>query len=85
MPKLTKRLVETLPVRTGDYIVFDSEVNGFGVRVMPSGKRSYIVKYRNGGRISNRRTNLVAALRAIPDLSDSFLVSDHACYERREH
>lgn len=50
MPKLTKRLVETLPFRTGDYIVFDSEVNGFGVRVMPSGKRSYIVQYRNGGR-----------------------------------
>lgn len=38
----------------------------------------------NLGRISNRRSSLVAALRALPDLSDSFLVSDHASYERRE-
>lgn len=44
MPKLTKRLVETLPARKGDCIVFDSEVNGFGARVLPSGKRSYIVQ-----------------------------------------
>ena len=33
-----------------DYITFDSEVNGFGVRVPPSGKRSYLVQYRSGGR-----------------------------------
>lgn len=50
MPKLTKRSVEKLPVQTQDYITFDSEVNGFGVRVLPSGKRSYMVQYRSGGR-----------------------------------
>jgi len=50
MPKLTKRTVETLPVRERDYIVFDSEVSGFGVRVLPSGIRSYLVQYRSGGR-----------------------------------
>jgi len=50
MPKLTKRSVETLEVRKSDYIVFDSEVNGFGIRVMPSGRKSYIVQYRQGGR-----------------------------------
>jgi integrase len=50
MPKLTKRSVEKLPVLDQDYITFDSEVNGFGVRVMPSGRRSYMVQYRSGGR-----------------------------------
>ena len=50
MPKLTKRSVEALPVRDQDYITFDAEVNGFGVRVLPSGRRSYLVQYRAGGR-----------------------------------
>jgi integrase len=50
MPKLTKRSVEKLTVRDADYIAFDSEVNGFGVRVLPSGRRSYLVQYRSGGR-----------------------------------
>ena len=50
MPKLTKRGVEKLEVLDADYIVFDSEVNGFGVRVLPSGRKSYLVQYRSGGR-----------------------------------
>lgn len=50
MPKLTKRSVEKLDAHESDYIVFDTEVNGFGVRVLPSGKLSYLVQYRSGGR-----------------------------------
>jgi hypothetical protein len=50
MPRLTKRSVEGLPAEDKDYIVFDSDVNGFGVRIMPSGRRSYLVQYRSGGR-----------------------------------
>lgn len=51
MPKLTKRSVDALPVRQGeDYIVFDDEVSGFGLRVMPSGRKTYMVQYRAGGR-----------------------------------
>lgn len=50
MPKLTKRSVEKLAIREHDYITFDAEVNGFGVRVLPTGKRSYLVQYRSGGR-----------------------------------
>lgn len=50
MPKLTKRSVEKLAIEPKDYIVFDSEVGGFGVRLLPSGRRSYIVQYRSGGR-----------------------------------
>ncbi len=37
MPKLTKRAVEALPVEAKYYFVWDSQIAGFGVRVMPSG------------------------------------------------
>ncbi|WP_127563066.1 site-specific integrase [Nioella ostreopsis] len=50
MPKLTKRTVEALPVKPENYFVWDDEVKGFGVRVMPSGTRTYQVQYRKGGR-----------------------------------
>lgn len=36
--KITKRTVEALKVATKDYIAFDTDLPGFGVRVMPSGE-----------------------------------------------
>ena len=50
MPKLTKRFVDALTVEDKDYIIFDTDVVGFGVRILPSGRKSYLVQYRNGGR-----------------------------------
>ncbi|MBQ0707874.1 site-specific integrase [Ochrobactrum sp. AP1BH01-1] len=48
MPKLTKRIIDTLePSETGEQYLWDSELKGFGVRMMPSGVGSYIIKYRN--------------------------------------
>ena len=47
MAKLTKKLVETLEVRDKDYVVWDSQTPGFGVRIRPTGRRVYILKYRN--------------------------------------
>jgi hypothetical protein len=48
--KLTKRTVESLKVREKDHIAFDVELPGFGVRVMPSGKRFFLIQYRRHGR-----------------------------------
>ena len=48
--KLTKRFVEALPVGEKDRIVFDGDLPGFGVRVMPSGRRFFLVQYRHEGR-----------------------------------
>jgi len=48
--KLTKRTVEALKVEEKDYIAFDAELPGFGVRVMPSGRRFFLVQYRRHGR-----------------------------------
>lgn len=56
MPKLTKRTVNSLKPGEADYFVWDSEIIGFGLRVMPSGARTYQVQYRSGGR--TRRVGL---------------------------
>jgi hypothetical protein len=48
MPKITKRLIDALMPRPGTEIyVWDSELKGYGVRMMPSGIASYVLKYRN--------------------------------------
>jgi hypothetical protein len=41
--KITKRTVEALRAATKDYIAFDTDLPGFGVRVMPSGRRFFLV------------------------------------------
>lgn len=46
MPRLTKRHVESLTTEARDYTVWDDELPGFGIRVWPSGKRVYVLKYR---------------------------------------
>ena len=48
--KLSKRVVDRLEARARDYIIFDGELPGFGVRVMPNGKRFYLIQYRRHGR-----------------------------------
>lgn len=46
--KLTKRIVESIkPNKTEELLVWDSEIRGFGLRVYPSGRRTYFVQYRN--------------------------------------
>lgn len=50
MFKLTKRSVEGLSIEAKDYLVWDRDVRGFGVRVYPSGKKTYLVQYRAGRR-----------------------------------
>lgn len=50
MTKLTKRFVETVGPQSKGHVVWDDEFAGFGLRVYPSGKRSYIVQYRSRGR-----------------------------------
>jgi integrase len=56
MPKLTKRLVDASETRPTEYFVWDSEIPGFGLRVLPSGRKGYVVQYRAGRR--SRRISL---------------------------
>lgn len=50
MVKLTKRTVEAAKPQVKDYIIWDEELPSFGLRVYRSGKRSYVIQYRQRGR-----------------------------------
>ncbi|MGL4237902.1 tyrosine-type recombinase/integrase [Tabrizicola sp.] len=50
MAKITKRFVDSADVRANDYVIWDDELPGFGLRVFASGKRSYVIQYRSAGR-----------------------------------
>lgn len=50
MAKLSKRAVDALEPAAKDYFVWDSQIAGFGLRVMPSGAKTYQAQYRKGGR-----------------------------------
>ncbi|MBL4838248.1 MAG: tyrosine-type recombinase/integrase [Kordiimonadaceae bacterium] len=48
--KLTKRSVDALMPEDKEYGIRDIELKGFGIRVMPSGRKTYQVQYRAAGR-----------------------------------
>lgn len=56
MPRITKRAVEAVQAGAKDVFVWDSELRGFGLRVKPTGARSYVVQYRNEHGRSKRMT-----------------------------
>src|SRR3954469_20865517 len=47
--KLTKRTVDASAPTSVRYTVWDAELKGFGLRVAPTGVKSYIARYRVGG------------------------------------
>lgn len=46
MPKLIKSLIDNSLPKEKDYIVWDSEIKGFGCRILPSRKKTYVFHYR---------------------------------------
>lgn len=55
MPKLTKRFIESIqsdPLKTLKF--WDSELRGFGIILLPSGRQTYCVEYRNSDRVKKR-------------------------------
>ena len=55
MSRLTKRTVDALakPAEGQDFL-WDGEIRGFGVRVVPSGLKTFVVQYRNAEGKSRR-------------------------------
>jgi len=56
MANITKRTVEALRPGERDVVAWDDRLRGFGVRVKPSGVRSYLIQYRNKHGRSRRLT-----------------------------
>lgn len=56
MARLTKRFVESVEAEERDLVFWDDRLPGFGLRVKPSGVRSYLVQYRNRQGRSRRYT-----------------------------
>ena len=63
MPKLTKRLIDAAQadVEKGEAFLWDSEVKGFGLRVKPSGVKSFVLKYRVGGQTKRHTISKVGS------------------------
>ena len=64
MAKITKRAVDSLKAAPKDFFLWDDELPGFGVRVMPSGIKSYVVQYRVGGRTRRNAFSRVGTMTA---------------------
>jgi integrase len=56
MPRLTKKLLDNVKPALRDIFTWDSEIRGLGVRIKPSGTKTFFVQYRNK---SNRTRRLV--------------------------
>jgi integrase len=55
--KITKRVVDALkPVGGSDVFLWDNEIPGFGVRVKPSGSKSFVFQFRGKDRRQGRTT-----------------------------
>jgi integrase len=67
--RITKRTVDALQSRWNEFTVWDNAVTGFGVRVRPTGVKSYVVVYRAGaGRgVPVRRYTIAAVGKITPE------------------
>lgn len=60
---ITKTLVDGLEKQASEYTVWDAKLPGFGVRVRPTGAKSFVIVYRAGtGRTAPVRRYTVAAV-----------------------
>ena len=48
--KLTKRIVDMAQPESERYVVWDSTLKGLGLRVEPSGTKTFLVRYLISGR-----------------------------------
>lgn len=56
MPKLSKRTVDGLKPAAKDYFSWDDDLHGFGLRVWPSGRKVYLIQYRDAGGRTRRKS-----------------------------
>lgn len=61
--KLTKRAVDAVEATGRRYVIYDAELKGFGLKITPSGGKTWCVEYRAGagGRSINKRRMVLGA------------------------
>jgi len=57
--RLTKRVLDAIQPSTTETFMWDADLRGFGVRVSPRGRKSFIVAYRMGGNGSQARRQVL--------------------------
>lgn len=67
--RISKRVVDGIRGNGAEFIVWDDALTGFGVRVRPSGAKSYVVVYRHGAgrKAPVRKVTLGAVGKLTPD------------------
>lgn len=53
--KLTKRVVDEAKPGVNDLLIWDTQLKGFGLKVTPTGTKTYLYQYRIGGRAGKTR------------------------------
>ncbi|MEQ1941931.1 tyrosine-type recombinase/integrase [Mesorhizobium sp. VNQ89] len=72
--RLTKRVVDDAQPLERRYTVFDTDIRGFGLRVFPSGEKSWIYEYRSaegGRRAAKKRVTLGSTKKLTADQARS--------------
>ncbi len=67
--RISKRIVDQIEPTGREFVVWDGDLKGFGVRVRPNGSKSYIVNYRagTGRQAPTRKLTLGAIGKLTPD------------------
>ena len=65
--KLTKRSIEALEAKATGYFAWDDDLPRFGIRVQPSGRKTFVVQYRVNRR--SRRMSLGKFGVVTPDIA----------------
>lgn len=56
MARLTKRTVDGLKPADKEFFVWDEDMPGFGIRVMPTGHKGYLIQYRDANGRTRRQS-----------------------------
>ena len=81
--KITKTSVDTLEPKLKTYFLWDTQTSGFGVRVMPSGAKAYVYRYRLGGRATKQHTPTIGKIGLLTPDAARKIALDYAEKVRR--
>lgn len=54
--RLTKRIVDAASSEAREYILWDTDLSGFGLRITPAGRKTFLLKYLTKGRTARKPT-----------------------------